>query len=173
MHLNGELLGTLCGKRQDTALVWIINILLHSLACISQLLHSWAAFSLAYGSWKYHTHLCNNSRYCMLTRVIRYMYSYVNKNAFRRTLECARLFCAWSNVEYCMSKSISVHAKDTYADRSMANEDQFLLQLESKAMRSNSTWLASRQERLHTLYQYVATTANKHGSTKAAAIFSY
>ena len=25
MHSNGELLGTLCGKRQDTALVWIIN----------------------------------------------------------------------------------------------------------------------------------------------------
>ena len=35
-----ELLGTLCGKRQDTALVWIINILLHSLACIFQLLHA-------------------------------------------------------------------------------------------------------------------------------------
>ena len=37
------------GKRQDAALVWIKNILLHSLACILQLLHSWAAFSLAYG----------------------------------------------------------------------------------------------------------------------------
>ena len=36
--------------------------------------HSWAAFSLAYGLWKYHTHSCNNSRYCMLTRVIRYIY---------------------------------------------------------------------------------------------------
>ena len=40
MHSNGELLGTLCGKRQDAALVWIINILLHSLACISRLLHA-------------------------------------------------------------------------------------------------------------------------------------
>ena len=77
MHSNGELLGTLCGKRQDAALVWIINILLHSLACISRLLHSWAAFSLAYGSWKYHAHSCNNSRYCMLTRVIRYIYSFL------------------------------------------------------------------------------------------------
>ena len=34
MHSNDELLGTLCGKTQDAALVWIINILLHSLACI-------------------------------------------------------------------------------------------------------------------------------------------
>ena len=74
MHSNGELLGTSCGKRQDAALVWIINILLHELACISRLLHSWAAFSLTYGSWKYHAHSCNNSRYCMLTRVIRYIY---------------------------------------------------------------------------------------------------
>ena len=57
--MNGELLG---GKSQDATLVWIMNILLYS----------WAAFSLAYGSWKYHTHSCNNSRYCMLTHVIRY-----------------------------------------------------------------------------------------------------
>ena len=35
---------------------------------------AWAAFSPAYGLWKYHAHSCNNSRYCMLTRVIRYMY---------------------------------------------------------------------------------------------------
>ena len=28
----------------------------------------------AYGSWKYHAHSCNNLRYCMLTRVIRYIY---------------------------------------------------------------------------------------------------
>ena len=48
MHSNDQLLGTLCGKRQDAALVWIINILLHSLARISQLLHLWAAFSLTY-----------------------------------------------------------------------------------------------------------------------------
>ena len=50
LHSNGELLGTSRGKRQDATLVWIINILLHSLACISRLFHSWAAFSLAYGS---------------------------------------------------------------------------------------------------------------------------
>ena len=50
LHSNGELLGTSRGKRQDTTLVWIINILLHSLACISRLFHSWAAFSLTYGS---------------------------------------------------------------------------------------------------------------------------
>ena len=50
LHSKGELLGTSRGKRQDTTLVWIINILLHSLACISPLFHSWAAFSLAYGS---------------------------------------------------------------------------------------------------------------------------
>ena len=50
LHSNGELLGTSRRKRQDATLVWIINILLHSLACISRLFHSWAAFSLAYGS---------------------------------------------------------------------------------------------------------------------------
>ena len=50
LHSNGELLGISRGKRQDATLVWIINVLLHSLACISRLFHSWAAFSLAYGS---------------------------------------------------------------------------------------------------------------------------
>ena len=50
------------------------------------------------------------------------LYSYVNKNAFRSTLECARLFCAWSNMEYCMSKSLSVHAKDTLATRKQGYE---------------------------------------------------
>ena len=50
LHSNDELLGTSRGKRQDATLVWTLNILLHSLACISRLLHSWAAFSLAYGS---------------------------------------------------------------------------------------------------------------------------
>ena len=50
LHSNGELLGTSRGKRQDVTLVWTINILLHSLACILRLFHSWAASSLAYGS---------------------------------------------------------------------------------------------------------------------------
>ena len=34
----------------------------------------------------------------------------------------ARLFCAWSNMEYCMSKSLSVHAKDTLATRKQGYE---------------------------------------------------
>ena len=93
MHSNGELLGILCGKRQDAALVWIINILLHLVACISRLLHSWAAFSLAYDSWKYHAHLCNNSRYCMLTRVIRYIYQLVLCNF-------VQLFMPYLNLDY-------------------------------------------------------------------------
>ena len=90
-HSNGELLGTSRGKRQDVTLVWIINILLHSLACISRLFHSWAAFSLAYGSWKYHAHSCNNSRYCMLTSVIRCIYR-IAGNFRDQTLACENLF---------------------------------------------------------------------------------
>ena len=35
LHSNSELLITSRGNRQDATLVWIINILLHVLACIS------------------------------------------------------------------------------------------------------------------------------------------
>jgi len=52
MHSNVELLGTLCEKRQDTALViHSKHFITLAISAISRLLHSWAAFSLAYDSW--------------------------------------------------------------------------------------------------------------------------
>ena len=81
MHLNGELLGTLSGKRQDAALVYMDNkhfitlvsmhiMIIALVGCIS--LVPTARKNMPRPLVQY------NSQYCMLTRVIRYIYMLMN-----------------------------------------------------------------------------------------------